>query len=702
MGWRIGVDIGGAFTDLYALNEETGEFKWVKVESTPPDYSKGVLDALRKSGIKLTEAGQIVHGQTVVINTIIERSGAKVGLVTTKGFRDVIEIQRANRRDMFNLRYRKPEPLVPRYLRLEVEERVMYDGTILKPLNEEEARQVVRRLFEEGVESFVVAFINSYANPSHEKKMRGIIEDVGRELNRERVFITLSSEITREWREYERHSTAVLNAYVLPKTYNYLTQLENAFERMGFKGPFYVMLSNAGVAVSSYVKRYPIKAIEGGPIAGVVGGVALASLIGERNVIVLDGGSTTTKASLVKDLTPRITTDYFVERDRFRPGYPVKVPTVEVVEVGNGGTSIAWIDEVGNLRVGPEAAGSYPGPACYGRGGDEPTLTDAYVVVGYLNQRALLGGELPISLDLAKKALSKIASFYDITVEEAAHAVIRIANFQAAQAIRLVSVQRGYDPREFALIAHGGSGPMFAPFIAEDLNIPKIVIPAVPAGVFNAWGMLTADLRHDVVYTEIVKLDGDAKVAKKINEIYRRLEDDIVRQYKSEGIDPSAVVLARFADARYYGQEHTIKVSVPGGEIGEREVSEIVRRFHERHRREYGFTLESNPVELVNFHVVGLVRTKKPTLPPPLEATSLDKALLEEREVYYGGGRGFLSTPVYEKTLFPLETKVEGPLIIEEKTSTIIVPHGFAAYRDRYGNVIVVKVGTGSTSSPVS
>ena len=688
MSWRIGVDIGGAFTDLYALNEETGEFKWVKVESTPHNYAEGVIEALDKSGISLSEASQIVHGQTVVINTIIERRGARVGMITTKGFRDIIEIQRANRRDMFNLRYKKPEPLVPRYLRLEVDERIMYDGSVLKPLKEDDVRRAATRLIKEGVESIVVAFMNSYANPEHEERAGEIVNSVAASLGRE-VFTTLSSKVTREWREYERFSTAVLNAYVLPRVYSYISQLESSFRERGFEGPFYIMLSNAGVAVAEFVKSYPITSVEGGPIAGVVGALALAEALGERNIIVMDGGSTTTKASLVKDLSPRITTDYHVERDKFRPGYPVKVPTVEVVEIGNGGTSIAWIDEVGNLKVGPRAAGSYPGPACYGRGGKEPTLTDAYVVTGYLNQKALLGGELPVNLDLARKAISPIAQYYNITVEEAAHAIIRIANFQAAQAIRLISVQRGYDPREFALIAHGGSGPMLAPFIAEDLNIPRIIVPSVPAGVFNAWGMLVADLRHDIVYTEVVRLEASDRVASKIDSVYRMLEDAIRGQFEKEGLDPNAVILQRQADARYYGQEHTIKIPIPGGMIGPSSIKEIINVFHEHHMREYGFVLEDNLVEIVNFHVVGIVRTRKPPLPEASGSPKLSDALIEERSVYYGPDRGFVETPVYDKAKLPVNVDIEGPAIIEEKTSTIIVPQGFTARKDRYGNVIV-------------
>jgi len=688
MSWRVGIDIGGAFTDLIAFNDERGEVKWVKVESTPPEFEKGVIETVKKSGIDLSRVKYIVHGQTVVINTIVTRSGAKVGLITTRGFRDILEIGRANRRDLFNLKYRKPEPFVPRYLRLEVRERILYDGSVLVPLHEDDVRNAVRELIKHGVESIVIGFINSYANPEHEIKAAKIAEEELRKLGRD-IPITLSHEITREWREYERFNTAVLNAYVLPRVKKYIEELEQTFSSMGFRGTFYVMLSNAGMATASYVKRYPIFTVEGGPIAGTIGGIAMAELLGYRNIIVLDGGSTTTKASLVKDLLPRITTEYYIERDRFRAGYPIRVPVVEITEIGNGGTSIAWIDETGRLRVGPKAAGAYPGPACYGKGGTEPTVTDAYVVDGYLNPEYLLGGELKINKDLAERAIAKLAKHYGMSVEEAAFAVIRIANDQASSIIKQISVQRGYDPREFVLIAHGGAGPMFAPFIAQELRIPSIVVPAIPAGVFNAWGMIMADVRHDIVYTNIIRLETSESMAKQISEIYDQLEKQVLKIFEEEGIEPENVTLIRYADMRYYGQEWTIKVPIMPGKIGVNEVGEIENRFHEAHEREYGFKLLGNPVEIVNFHIVGIHRTAKPKLRELPEGGSPDKALLGEREVYFGRGIEFKNIPVYKRELLPRNSTINGPALIEEITATTIVPLNFQAKVDRYGNLVL-------------
>ena len=690
MSWRAAIDIGGAFTDLLAVDDATGEQTWVKIESTPPDYSAGVIAALRRSALDLGKTGFLVHGQTVVINTIITRTGSKVGLITTNGF-DILEIGRANRRDLFNLKYRKPEPIVPRDQKIRVNERILADGRILVPLNEEEVKGGVKKLVGIGVEAFTVSFINSYANPAHERRAGQLVLQELQGLSR-RPFVTLSHELTREWREYERTSTAVLNAYVQPVFNDYLGKVEQGLGEQRFRGILYIMLANAGMSRAEFAKSYPIYTIEGGPVAGVVGALALADLLGDRNIIVLDGGSTTTKASLVKDLLPKISTDYYVERDRFNPGHAVRVPVVEVMEIGSGGTSIAWIDDVGRLKVGPKAAGAYPGPACYGKGGQEPTLPDAYVVVGYLNPESLLGGELRIRKDLAENSLKKIADRFNVSIEEAADAVIRIANDHAAHVIRLISVQKGYDPRDFTLVAHGGSGPMFAPFISSELQIPKIVVPAIPAGVFNAWGMLAADIRHDMVHTHIVKITDRDQASGVISKTYEELESQIFTVFSSEGVERNRVEILRYADMRYYGQEHTIKVPLASRTYGAEQVKDMEGRFVEAHQREYGFTLPGNAVELVSFHVVGISRVKKPPLRPLTgSGRSMEKAYLGDRDVYLGRPVGSKRIPIYKRELLPAKAVVKGPAIIEENTSTIVVGEEFVSRLDEYGNILIVR-----------
>jgi len=678
---RVGIDIGGAFTDLVAYDDSTKELKWVKVESTPRDLSAGVIECVKRSGIPPLEIGHIIHGQTVVINAIIERKGVKVGLITTKGHRDVLELQRANRRDMYNFRYKKPEPLVPRCLRLEIDERVMADGTVLKELEEEEVVEAAERLLKEGVEALCIAFLNSYANPDNERRAGEIVRGMTT------VPLVLSHEVTREWREYERFSTATLNAYVLPILDRYLGRLQDALSNG--RTTFMAMVSNGGMVPFEYARRFPIYTIESGPIAGVIGAIGVASIIGEKNIIALDGGSTTTKASLVEGLTPEVTTEYYVERDRFRPGYPVMVPVIRTVEVGNGGTSIAWIDPVGRVKVGPKAAGADPGPACYGRGGEDPTLTDAYVVTGLLNPKYLLGGELLIHRDLAVRAVKKIADRLNVSVEEAAEGIIKLANDNAAYAINLVSIQRGYDPRDFTLIAYGGSGPMFAPFIAEELEIRRIVIPSIPPGVFSAWGMLNTDIVHSTIQTYITRLDSPDAV-ETMNRVYGELEEEILEVFKSEGIE-GPIILERYADMRYYGQEHTVRVPVKSGGLSREDVDATIEGFHEAHEREYEFKLVGDPVEIVNFQVIGVKKVRKLELSElPEDELDPEEAFLAERSVYINGG--YETLPVYDRTKLGRGATIRGPAILEDPTATIIVLHAQEAVVDRYGNIIIGRV----------
>lgn len=677
--FRIGIDIGGAFTDLVGYDESTKELKWVKVESTPKDLSTGVIDCVTRSGIPPQEFEQIIHGQTVVINTIIERKGVKVGLITTKGHRDVLELQRANRRDMYNFRYKKPESLVPRYLRLEIDERTMADGTILTDLNKEQVAEAAKKLVGEGVEAICVAFLNSYVTPEHERRAGAIIKDLVD------VPVVLSHEVTREWREYERFSTATLNAYVLPILDRYLKTLQDSLVRDST--PCLATVSEGGMVPFDYARKFPIYTVESGPVAGVIAAMSIADILGERNIIALDGGSTTTKTSLVEDLTPEVTTEYHVERDRFRPGYPIMVPVIRTVEIGNGGTSIAWIDDVGRARVGPRAAGADPGPVSYGRGGEEPTLTDAYVVTGLLNPEYLLGGELTIHRDLAVKAIQKIANQLNVSVEEAAEGIIKLANDNAAYAINLVSIQRGYDPRDFALIAYGGSGPMFAPFIAEELEIGEIIVPSIPPGVFSAWGMLNTDVRHSTIFTHITRLDAP-DIEATLNKIYGDLEAEIHEVFRSEGLESSFI--ERYADIRYYGQEHTVRIPISGEVLKKDDLKTIIESFHQAHEREYEFRLTGALVEIVNYQVVGMRRVKKLELSElPDQSLELKDALLTERNVYIKGG--YETIPIYDRTKLTKGATLSGPAVLEDPTATIIILHNQKASVDKFGNIVITR-----------
>ena len=690
MAWKIGIDIGGAFTDLYAVDIETGDSAWVKVESTPPNYEKGVIhgiEELEKQGVYVKDTRQVIHGQTVVINSIITRNGVNVAFITTTGF-DILDIQRANRRDMFNLKYKKPVPFVSKHMVEWINERVDSDGSIHQPLNEEEVKNAAESLIKKGAESFAIGFINSYQNTSHELKAKEIVEQVLMEHGFEKPFVTVSSDLSHEWKEYERFNTVVLNAYVQPIFVKYIEKIESALKEREFNGVFYLTLATGGMATSAYAKKNPITTIEGGPIAGIIGGIILSRKLNENNIIIIDGGSTTTKASLAKELTSQVSTEYFIEQDEWNAGYPIRVPVVNISEIGTGGTSIVWIDEAGNFQIGPKAAGARPGPACYGMGGEKATLTDAYVVAGYLNPKHLLGGKLKINKHMAEDAFKDVANQLKINVKDIAYGAIRIANDNSSNLIRLISIKKGFDPREFALVAHGGSGPMMAAFIAEELKIPRVIVPAIPSGVFSAWGMLGLDIRHELVQTSITPIEEQNDFIKLINSTFDELESKISSTFQSEDIDPNTTEMKRYLDIKYNGQVHTLKILCPGGEIGVEKTKEVKQTFHEMHFKEFGFNLSDSGVEIVNFHTVGLYRVKNPEIEKKTNNNSLEDAYLSQRKVYNGVEE--VTVLVYDKEKLPINVEIDGPCIIEDDTSTIIVTENFKANRDEYGNIIMI------------
>lgn len=687
MSLRVAIDIGGGFVDLVGVDEKTGEMSWSKTRTTPQDLSLCVRQVFELSQADARAVSQLLHGQTLVINTILEKKGARVGLITTKGFRDILALQRSNRRDIFNLRYRKPEPFVPRQRRLEVDERTMADGRILRGVDEGQLLSAYRALRDEQVEAVAISFINSYMNPSNEERALALIRSLDDgDGSGNQTYLTISSDISREWREYERTNTCVLNAYVMPLMDEYLNKLTLDFRGLGMKGTLYVMLSGGGVASFDYAAKRPIETVESGPVAGVVGAIAVAELIGAKNLIALDGGSTTTKASLVEDLHIKFTTNYAVERDDYRPGYPIKVPVVDVSEIGNGGGSVAWLDEVGALKVGPLNAGADPGPACYGLGGTQPALTDAYLAAGYLNPDYFLGGAFKIHQHLAEEAIAPIADHFKLSVAEAAFGIMRIANDNAAQLLRLISVQRGYDPRDFVLIAYGGSGPMVGPFIANELEMPQVVIPSIPPGNFSAWGLLMSDLKHTVVQTLVRRLDSEGTVGL-VNEAYQALESKIRGLYMEEGVAED-ILLQRTADLRYSGQEHTVTIPVDSSRVTQEGIWTMGSTFSQFHEREYGFRLDS-AVELVNLQVSGIAKVRKPAPKySKVRTPSAAESSREERTVYWGS-EGKVRTPIYRRDSLPPGYSLTGPSIIEEPTTTIVVPRSFTAVVDELGNIIL-------------
>ncbi|MFC7392112.1 hydantoinase/oxoprolinase family protein [Scopulibacillus cellulosilyticus] len=675
---RVATDIGGTFTDLVYVNDE-GAIGVAKSHTTPPNFEKGVIDVIEKSKIDPRSIDTFIHGTTVIINALTEKKGVKTGLITTKGFRDVLEIARGNRPDLFNVRYQKPEPFVERYLRQEVEERLNYKGEVLTPLNKEQIKEIIAYFQKENVEAVAISLLHAYVNPVHEQQTAALIKEIWPE-----VAVTASHEVTKEWREYERTNTAVLNSYVKPIAATYVDKLYSKLKENKADGFNYIMQSNGGTTTFNQAKETPINLVESGPVAGIYGAAVLGELLGEENIIAFDIGGTTAKCSLINKGEIKVTTDYYIEKNERTAGYPIKVPVIDIVEIGNGGGSIAWIDDAGSLMVGPQSAGSVPGPVAYGQGGTEPTTTDANLITGRLSKENF---DYHVDLEKVKKAIQeKVAKHYDISVEEAALGIIRIANSNMLNALKLISIRKGHNPGDFTLVAFGGGGSMHAPALAKDLGVKKVIVP-VASSVFSAWGMLMTDLRHDYIQTHIKRLnDVDLN---ELNQEWRHFESEAISQFSEEGIDAACVMFSRFADMRYAGQEHTVKVPVPNGDWTQETISEINERFHRLHEKNYTFKLEDSPMEIVNLHLTAFGKVEKPEL-KKLTVTEkrIELALKEKRSVYYEH-EGWLETAVYNRSQLSPNMKASGPAIIEETSASTVVYPGQSFTVDDYGNLII-------------
>lgn len=675
---KVATDIGGTFTDLVAI-DSAGRLIMEKSHTTPPNFDQGVMDVLAKSGLEPKSIEAFFHGTTTIINALTERTGAKTALITTKGFRDVLELARGNRPDLFNLVFKKPEPFVPRYLRREVTERMSYKGEVITPLNEDDIVREVAYLKKEKVEAIAVCYINSYANDAHERRTVEKIRELWPE-----VYVCASVDITKEWREYERTSTAVLNAYVMPTASSYIDRLGQRLTEKGISGPRYIMQSNGGTTTFDQAKVTPINVVESGPVAGVFGSSILGKLIGESNIIAFDVGGTTAKCSLIDNGEVKVTTSYYIERDERHAGYPIMAPVVDIVEIGNGGGSIAWIDDAGSLKVGPRSAGALPGPVAYGKGGTDPTTTDANLVAGRLSP---VNFDMDVSMDHVRTALQeKVGGALGVGVEEAAESIIRVADSNMNNALKLISVRRGYDPRDFTMVAFGGGGPIHGPTLARELNIRKVIVP-VAASVFSAWGMLMSDIRHDYIQTKILPLK-DASM-EELNGMWKSLMETAGTQFRNEGIPEGQAVFSFLADMRYMGQEHTVQVAAPSYPWKEEDRAELLSRFHKTHEHFYTFSLPDTPAEIVNLHLVAYGQLAKPALEEiPVQEGSIESARKETRRVFFSGD-GWLDTPVYDRTKLGQGARAVGPLIVEETTTATVVCPGQKLTVDRYGDLIV-------------
>jgi N-methylhydantoinase A len=681
---RAATDVGGTFTDLvyFFADPETGAQQIVtaKSDTTPPEFERGVLDVLAKSGVSLADVVHLAHGTTVVINALTERKGVVTGLITTEGFRDVLEIARGNRPDFFNLHYVKPPPFVPRRLRREVPGRLTQDGRERRPLDLGGLPAILDDFRREGVLAIAICLLHSYADPRHEQ---AVLDEV-RRLWPE-VSVVASHQITREWREYERTSTAVLSTYVQPVAERYLTRLADGVRERGFDGQLYIMQSNCGVDSVEKTREVPITMVESGPASGFWGAAELGRLIGESNVLALDIGGTTAKCSLIEGGHVKIVSDYWIERNRTSSGYPVMVPVVDAVEIGNGGGSIAWVDDFGKLHVGPQSAGAVPGPASYGRGGTEATTTDANLALGRINADYFCGGEIHADMDAVGRALGAIASLLEVDPAEAARGVVRIANNNMINALKLVSLNRGYDPRDFTLVAFGGGGGMHAAALAAELGIRKVVVPRA-ADVFSAWGMLMSDLRRDYFVTRLTTLVPENAGA--LDALLAEIADSALSQFEREGIAREQVRFLRYGKLRYENQEHGVEVLLPEAQIDEAAIGEIADRFHRSYEREYTYRLDA-PVEFVGAHVVAVAEVGKlePAKLPPT-GRRLGDALKTRRTVDYAT-EGVHEADIYVGELLDPGMSFEGPAIVETRSSTVVVHPADELAVDEYGNLLI-------------
>ncbi len=682
---HIATDVGGTFTDLvlYDYDPETlsGKLRTLKVDTTPPNFEQGVLDAIERSGVDLRNVALMAHGATVVINALTERRGAKTALVTTRGFRDVLEIGRGNRPDLFNLNFVKPLPFVERYLRLEVTERMTHLGKVQTAPALEELDAIAEHFRREGVEAVAVCCLHAYRNPENEtaiaEGLRALLPDVP---------VIASNEISREWREYERTNTTVASAYVSPVVRRYVRALQEAVGDQGFRGNLYLMQSNGGMTSSEGAIANPVSMVESGPASGMLAAQALGQLIGESNIIALDVGGTTAKCTLIHNGQIPVTTEYHIERTAKHPGYPIQTAVIDLVEIGQGGGSIASVDAGGRLKVGPKSAGATPGPVAYGRGGRNPTTTDANLMLGRIDAVNFLGGQVTPDMTSVSDAFARLGEPLGLDVVETAQGVLRLANANMVNALKLVSTNKGYDPRDFALMAFGGGGALHALELAEELRIPRVIIPT-NAAVFSAWGMLLTDIRRDYTMTQLHALTPS--IGSQLEDTFAAMKERARTDFAAAAMNPAEMTFAHYLDLRYVGQEHTVKVPVDLADLQASGIGVVADRFHLDHETRFTYRLPDAGIEVVNFHLVATVYVVKPK-PQLRKATKrkIDQALIEERGVYFEHD-GILTATVYDGSKLEPGMTLTGPAVVQDTSSSLALPPLHKLSVDSYGNFII-------------
>jgi len=679
MAYMIGVDVGGTFTDFSVFNQETGELFHYKDSSTPADPSraivKGVQDVLALKQAGPEEVSYLAHGTTVGTNALIEKKGCRLGLITTKGFKDLMEIGTQRRPSLYNLQAQKPYPLVPSGLNCTVTERVRYDGTVETPLDEEETRRVVRYLKSQDVAAIAVCTLFSFINPVHELRIEEIIHEEFPE-----AYVTVSSKLAPEFREYSRMSTTVMNSYLGPVMKKYVNNFRDSIERIGIRVEPYVTQSNGSIISIKETIDCPIKTALSGPSAGVIAAAFIGKQCQAGKVITFDMGGTSADISLIENFTPQVSNERTVE------GYPARIPMINIITIGAGGGSIAKIDEGGALKVGPKSAGATPGPACYMRGGEDPCVTDANIVLGKLNQKKILGGRMDVDIELARRAIrTKICDKSNLDLKRAANGIITVVNSNMVRAIRSVSVEKGYDVREFSLMAFGGAGPLHACEVAKELGMREVLIPPHP-GTLCSLGLLLADTKFDLSRTKI--MNGLPENLEAVNRQFRAMVEQGAGLLDKEGVPDGRRYFEYSIDMRYQRQNFEISIPVPAGDLTEETLKKALADFHAEHKRSYGYCKEDAVVQFVSYRVSAIGVIDKPDLAAqPLRPDAPLPQPIEVRQVLFQGREDYVDTPVYLREEFTPGQAIPGPCICEQMDTTLVVPQGWTIHVDGYHNL---------------
>ena len=685
--YRVGIDIGGTFTDLLLVTED-GSVVIGKTLTTPGDPSLAVENALRpvleNGTVGSGEHGTLLHGTTLVTNALIERKGAPTALLTTAGFRDAVEIGREHRYELYDLNLELPKPLVPRHLRFDVPERTAADGSVLRPLDEAFVRRLVEELRDKGIRAIAVCYLNSFRNPAHERRTAEIITQVA-----PMIRVSLSSEVVAEIREFQRTSTTLANVYVQERVSDYLAQLQNRLDRIGFVGSFFVMLSSGGIATRETAARFPVRLLESGPAAGALAAAEAGILSGHRDLLSFDMGGTTAKLCVIEDGQPLKTHDFEVDRVyRFRKGsgLPMRIPVIDMIEIGAGGGSIARVDSLGLLKVGPDSSGADPGPVCYAQGGAEPTVTDADLILGYLDPNYFLGGKMQLDMSRARQALARLAEPLGMTVEQAAWGVHQIVNENMANAARAHLGERGKDPRRMPMYAFGGAGPVHGYRVAEILRLPALISP-FGAGVGSTFGLLAAPLAFDFVRSAYSRLDQqDWRLA---NGLLDEMAEEGRKILEGSGLPAREISYQRTADMRYVGQGHEVSVRLPSGALIERHATEITAEFEETYRELYGRKGPDVPLEIINWRVVASGPRPEMSFKLSSDTSARSDPRKGSRRAYFPECGGFVDTAVYDRYALKPGMEFNGPAIVEERESTLIVGGRGRARIDQRLNVIL-------------